>query len=106
MNINLIKLTDILSDLKNASKSITVDNAKITMSKYDILFLGAKFNSIYSVELYHSLNNVFNFNITMDELHSIITTACNSLNMKFEELINVEDIGKSVPTSCYKITLW
>lgn len=106
LNTNLQKLIDILCELRNESIKSTPDTIRETMKKYDMLFLGSKFNTIYSIELHHSLNKIFNFDIKMDELNSLIPTACTALNMSLEEMIAVKDIGKPNPAISYKITLW
>ncbi|NMF04355.1 hypothetical protein ACUH7Y_24890 [Clostridium beijerinckii] len=106
MNIDLQKLIDILNELKTASISSTSDTIEATMKKYDMLFVGSEFNTIYSVELHHSINNIFNLKITMDELNSLLPTACNILNMGFEKMIAVNDIGKPNAAISYQITLW
>lgn len=71
-----------------------------------MLFLGAKFNTIYSIELHNSLNKIFNINTTMGELNSLVPTACNMLNMNIETMVDVKDIGKPNPAMSYQITLW
>ncbi|AQS04174.1 hypothetical protein [Clostridium beijerinckii] len=106
MNIDLQKLIDILNELKTASISSTSDTIEATMKKYDMLFVGSEFNTIYSVELHHSINNIFNLKITMDELNSLLPTACNILNMDFEKMIAVNDTGKPNAAISYQITLW
>lgn len=107
MNTNIQKLSEILLELRNASIRIMNDaEVKSVMHKYDMLFLGSKFNTIYSVELHHSLTKIFKLDITMTELNSLIPTVCNMLNMSFEELIAVEDIGKPNPAISYQIILW
>ncbi|HID0845977.1 hypothetical protein [Clostridium botulinum] len=77
------------------------------MDKYDMLFLGGKFNCIYSIELLHSLKKVFQFEISKDELNNLIPVACKSLNMKFDPMIalnNLDSSNRSVDS--YAITLW
>lgn len=107
MNANLQKLSEILLELRNASMQIINEgDLKNVMHKYDMLFLGAKFNTIYSVELHHCLNDKFKLDISMNEVNSLIPTVCNMLNMNFEELIAVKDIGKPNPFINYQITLW
>ena len=106
MNTKLNKLIEILSELKTISTSITPNNIKYIMQKYSIIFAGAKFNTIYSIELKHCINTVFNFPISFEELNSLIPSACNYLNMSFEELIAVEDLEKENPNIQYQITLF
>lgn len=105
MNTNLQKLLDVLTELKNVSITSTPDTIREIMGKYNMLFLGAKFNTIYSTELHSCLNNYFNFDITMDELNSLIPTACSMLNMKFEKIVAVETMGTNNPAISYQISL-
>ncbi|APC82097.1 TPA: hypothetical protein ACXDAZ_003498 [Clostridium botulinum] len=83
------------------------NDVKSVMDKYDMLFLGGKFNCIYSIELLHSLKKVFQFEISKDELNNLIPVACKSLNMKFDPMIalnNLDSSNRSVDS--YAITLW
>lgn len=83
------------------------NDVKSVMDKYDMLFLGGKFNCIYSIELLHSLKKFFNFEISKDELNTLIPVACKSLNMKFEPMIAVSDLKTdNPPLNSYAITLW
>ncbi|CUP58716.1 Uncharacterised protein [Turicibacter sanguinis] len=102
MDQKLTTLINVLSELRTASINSTPENIKTTMDKYDMLFLGEKFNCIYSIELAHSLKNFFNVNISHDELLTLIPIACSNLNMKFEELIALGNPS----THCYSITLF
>lgn len=107
MNTNLQQLSSILLELRNASMGIRNNDVKSVMNKYDMLFLGEKFNCIYSIELLHSLKNIFNFEISKDELNTLIPIACKSLNMKSEAMIAVSDLkSDNPPINSYEITLW
>lgn len=106
MNANLQKLIDILCEIRNASVRITPDTIRETMKEYDMLFVGSKCNTIFSIELHHSLKTKFNIDIAMTDLNTLIPVACKTLNMSFEELVQVKDIGKPNPNISYKITLW
>lgn len=106
MNTNLQILINVLCELKNASINTTTETIGVTMQKYNMLFLGSKFNTIYAIELHNSLNTIFNFSIAKDELKSLIPDACNILNMNFEKMISINDIDKSNPAIDYEITLW
>lgn len=100
-------LVNVLLELKKASISSTPDTIESVIHKYDMLFLGSKFNNIYSLELRHSLEKIFNYNVSLDELHSVIPQICKTLNMKFEKLIAVKDADKPNPkTATFQITLW
>lgn len=106
MNKNLQILIDRLSELRNASIKSTPDTIRETMKKYDMLFVGSKFNTIYSIEFHHSLKTIFDVDISMSELNELIPTACKMLNIRFDQLIAVEDIGKPNPSISYQIILW
>lgn len=108
--LNIQKLLEILLELRSASAQInlnpTEDNLKEVMHKYDMLFVGEKFNCIYSNELAHSLNTVFGIPIGDEELNKLIPIACKSLNMKYEPMVEVSKISTSnPPIACYQITL-
>lgn len=105
MDINL--LTNVLLDLRKASITSTPDTIESVMQKYDMLFLGSKFNTIYSIELRHCLDKTFNYNVSIDELHSVIPQVCKTLDMKLEKLIAATDVTKPNPkTASFQITLW
>ncbi|MFL0164542.1 hypothetical protein [Candidatus Clostridium helianthi] len=106
MNIHLQNLINTLTELKTASIISKPDNIERIMKKYDMLFLGSKFNAVYSIELYHCINAIFNFKITLEELNALIPTACNILNMSFAEMVSIDYIGKPNSVMNYKITLW
>lgn len=105
INTQLEKLIVVLSELRTASMQSNSSNIKSIMNKYDMLFLGGKFNTIYSVELCHSLSVHFDIKINNEALNKLIPIACNTLNMKFEPLIKLSKLGSSDP-SCFSITLW
>lgn len=106
MDLNLKKLIDVLCELRIASISSNINTIESTMKKYNMLFLGEKLNTIYSIELHNSLNKIFNFDIDYIELNSLIPKACDMLKMSYETMIVVEDIGKPNPNTSYKIVLW
>ncbi|MBU3185631.1 hypothetical protein [Clostridium estertheticum] len=106
MDKNLQIIIETLSELRNSSIKSTSDTIRETMKKYNMLFLGSKFNTIYSVELHHSLKTIFNIDIDIYELNKLIPTACKMLNMHFEELVSLEDLGKPNPFINYQIILW
>lgn len=99
----LIKLR---SDSILANSNPTEDNFKELIHKYDMLFLGEKFNTIYSVELNHALKNHFRIDSNIDELNELIPNICDTLKMKYEPLVYVENVGKADVVDCYKIILW
>lgn len=80
MNDNVSKLISALRELRNASKQ----DPEAAMEKYDMIFLGENRSTIYTIELLHSLNSIFNIDITKDELLKLIPDVCNALEMKIE----------------------
>lgn len=107
MDNSLQKLSAILIELRNASMEIKNNNVKSVMDKYDMLFLGGKFNCINSVELLHSMKKVFDFEISNDQLIELIPIACKSLNMKYQPMTSLENITtNNRQIECYMIDLW
>lgn len=107
MNSNLQKLIAVLSELRSSSMQTTEDNIMDLMKRYNLLFLGSKFNTIYSQELPQSLKAFFNFSIELDELNQLIPEACKLLQMNCEPMIKLSDAGSSNPKiASYAITLW
>ncbi len=102
---NAILIGETLLKLKFAAKMIkSEDDLKATMHKYDMLFLGANFNNIYARELQHSLEKVFNKQISLPELLDVIPEVCKSLGMKFETMILANDPDRKLAD--YQITLF
>lgn len=100
------KLIAALTELSFASKSIADESElRSVMDKYDMLFLGEKFNTINTLELRHTLSAKFSIDITREELNALVPAACSSLNMKFEPMVQVSDLTNPVPY-CYQIILW
>ena len=91
--MDIKQLTDILLLMKQeAATIVTEDDLKLLMRKYDILFLGENFNTIYSHELAHSLKNKLNFDTTIEEVNEMIPQACRALGMKCEAMYSVKDV--------------
>ncbi|HBD64081.1 MAG TPA: hypothetical protein DC038_06535 [Clostridiales bacterium] len=108
MDINV--LVDILTELRAnsmvANTEPTEQSIRQLIDKYDMLFLGEKFNTIYSMELGHAIKNHFKINIDNEELTKLLPEACKALNMEIEPMINVENIGKKSTPDSYKVLLW
>lgn len=105
MDIQLQKLTDILSQLRFESMQSNESNIKILMDKYTLVFMGDKFNHIISPMLLNTLRTKLNIQFTENEFNELIPIACNSLNMKFEPLIEYGALPNS-NISGYTIILW
>ena len=109
--MDIIKLVEVLKMLSAESFGLgnnpSESEVKALMSKYDMLFLGKNFNTIYSVELAHSLNKVMSINVENDDLNALIPNACNLLHMKYNAMVDAKDIGNpNIKVSCYQIELW
>ncbi len=108
MDINI--LIDILSELRTSSmvanSEPTEQSIRQLIDKYDMLFLGEKFNTIYSIELGHAIRNYFKVNISNEQLTELLPNACKILSMEIEPMINVENIGKKSTPDSYQILLW
>ncbi len=108
--MDIKKLIEILLELRAASlqigKNPSENEIKSLMQKYDMLFLGENINRIYSIELCHSLKNYFHIETDINELNDLIPVACKSLNMKYETLVAIDDLGKNPKLKCYEIILW
>ncbi|WP_121614781.1 hypothetical protein [Virgibacillus halodenitrificans] len=101
MDEELNKISGVLSELRNSSKLNGANSQKL----YGILFLGSKFNVITSIELQVLLKRQFNINISNESLNNLIPLACQSLNMSFEGLKEINNHNTTKPDS-YMITLW
>ena len=103
MPVDAKEILSVLLELRTASLQ-TTDDPRATMIKYDMLFLGEKFNTIYSVELRHSLEKVFGINISIEELHQVLPSLCSTLGMNCEPMKAINDLSNPVPAA-YSITL-
>ncbi|WWU66468.1 hypothetical protein QJR26_08830 [Clostridium baratii] len=108
MDKNLEFLIDFLTEFRYSSIHASENGLSELMAKYDnMLFLGSKFNSIYSNQLLHYIKSNNDFNISEDEFLELIPKACRILNMKYEAMIEVSDLNDTNnKISCYNIILW
>lgn len=98
----------VLLELKHASETIQKNHSvwHDVMSEYNLLFLGDKFQVIYSVELAFSLKTKFGIDLTPEDLNEIIPGICSHLGMKISPMVLAEDIGKpDAPIANYSIEL-
>lgn len=98
------KLIDVFKELRASSKSIT-DDPRPTIKKYDMLFLGSKFNTVYTNEMYHVLENHFHISIENEDFQKFVPAICDTLDMKYSPMQKVEDPSNPVPY-CYQVELW
>lgn len=102
---NLEKLIQSLVTLRNVSLSIDRNNPRSTFKEYNMLFLGEKFNIIYSMELRHCLQEHFGLALTDDELLALIPLACRERGMRCESMIELSQLGKNSDPSAFRIIL-
>ena len=106
MNDDLIKLVDILKNLRIISTQPNKNTILDLIDKYCIFFFNDNFNSIYSNELFHYMKTNVTFNIDYDEFLKLIPQACNLLDIKCEPIFSIMDLGKLNSTAInYKVTL-
>lgn len=84
---------------------MTEVGTKQLMKKYKMMFLGVNLNHIYSHELCHTLKNKFGLEIEPAELHELLPSICQSLNMTYESLQASNNVQSSLPFE-YQITLF
>ena len=102
-NLNII--IEVLQELRIAAKVIkSEEDLKATMRKYDMLFLGGEFNTIYARELRHCLEKVFDKEIPINELLGLVPDVCGALGMKTEAMVFVDDPDRKIAD--YQITLF
>lgn len=96
--LDILNVLNILKDesIKNQ------DNMRPIFHKYDMLFLGSKFNVINSIELRHTLESKFNIIVDHDKLLVYLDAICEANNMTIEKMISLEDPG----IKAYQIYLW
>lgn len=103
------KITAALLELRSASMvtnaNPTDSRIKSLINKYDIIFISKKINQIDSFDLYRALNGYFDINIEHQELMGLIPLVCDRLNMKYDPLIDIYNMGKT-KADFYQITLW
>ena len=99
------QIVSALQELRESCIKADEDNITEIIHKYDMLFVGSKFNTIYSIELAHALKNYFKIEIEHSELIQIIPTLCSTVNMKYEEMVAMSNVSKNT-TDAYKIELF
>lgn len=104
MDSYITQLVPVFEELRTSSMSITDDPQEIKQ-KYNLMFLGEKFNKIYTNDLHACLENYFGIKIDYSKLNELIPSICNILSMKYDPMRSMDDLSNPIP-ACYQIELW
>lgn len=92
------QLGDILVELSSASKKISNSNElQSLIEKYDMSFAGKSYNCINTIELRHTLNKIFHFDISLEELNSLVPSTCSNLGMEIIPFVNAVNPVEAIP---------
>jgi len=97
-------LRNTLLELRNSAMSIrNEDDLQKNMKKYNMLFLGERFNIVYAREMFHYMKENLGFSLPCEEFLDLVPGVCEGLNMPCETLVFVNN-----PSKCadYQITLF
>ncbi|MGE1041235.1 hypothetical protein [Bacillus wiedmannii] len=101
---NLETVINVLKEIRTSATAINSEfKLRETMDKYNMLFMGDKFSKITSPELRQYIIDNYQITISEEEFLKIIPIACETLGMKTEALVAVNDPSK---TSAYFIKLF
>lgn len=94
---NKIKtIVDALQEIKTAPIGIKTESEyKDLTNKYNMMFLGSKFNVITSLELSHYLRENIDSSISHEFLMSVLPKIKDDLSLELEAQILLEDIEKT-----------
>ena len=103
-------LLETLLELRSARISLgtnpSEDAHKQLMDKYDMIFLGEKFNVIHAHELRYYLESKHGIKLTDNDFNRTIPLVCDSIGMKYEALTDLTDAANpDRPITNYSITL-
>ncbi len=103
--MNEKQLVDILMELSNATKKISdVRQVQDLIDKYDMIFAGKSYNCINTIELRHTIDKFFHIKITLEELNSLVPSACSMLGMEIVPIVKATSPIDPIPY-CYEIFL-
>jgi len=105
------ELAEVLLQLQAESRLAGRNNPEVAihslMDKYDMLFLGAQFNTIYTDELLLMLKQKLNLLVSKEDLLKMVPTVCAALHMHTEAMVNVKDMHEeNPPIAQYSIELF
>ena len=69
-----------------------------------MLFVGKEFNTVYSLEIRHSLQKR-GIEISNEELNSALPSICSELGITLTPMIALNSTSKET-VECYQLTLW
>lgn len=100
-------LKNCLKEMSVTAKTITHNNYKEFINRFDTILAGEKLNKVLSLEVFHYLKRNGMIDTTTDEFTKLVTDVCRELRFDVEGLIATENIGKDMPpiAVCY-ITLF
>ena len=97
-------LRNTLLELRRSAIGIrTEDDLRKTMKKYNMLFVGERFNNVYAREMFHYMKENFGFSLLYEEFLDLVPGVCAGLNMPCETLVFVNNPSKRAD---YQITLF
>lgn len=95
------------TDAIQVSKALTDESWHQLMSKYDVLFLGEKINTVYAREVYSCLIKPAHIDISLQDFLALIPSVCRNLSMKAEPMVSLKDINQlNPPIGDYSIELF
>ena len=103
--MNLEQLISFLQELSIASKNIkSKEDLQAAMREHDVLFLGEDFKLVYTDEFCYALSKKFKKYIPIEEINSLVPSACSYLNLEYKARYNIADLQNTTPAA-YEITL-
>ncbi|MEK5008802.1 hypothetical protein MHI11_16750 [Bacillus sp. FSL K6-3312] len=100
---DMMIISKALQDLKQESLSLN----NIKSERFDVIFLGEKFNTIYSDELREVLARHYNLDLPHEALLVVIPQLCKHNNMQIKALKNLQNLNKlDEKPSLYQIELF
>lgn len=98
---NTIKL--FLCEIRSAAQECGNDPRNI-IKQYDMLFVGKESNTVYSLEIRHSLQKR-GIEISNEDLNSILPSICPELGIALTPMVALNSTNKE-SVACYQLTLW
>lgn len=93
-----------IEEIQSSSKKCA-DDPHAIMKKYDMLFVGKEFNTVYSLEIRHSLQKTLGIEVSNEELNSLLPDICSELGITLTPMVALNSTDKSTVV-CYQLKLW